>query len=216
MAQYNLSAHVRESHGKSAARKLRKNKQVPAIFYGPETKPVMLAVKQADLHGLLKEAALENVILGLEIESESGKETRNVMVKELQTDPIKDVFYHVDFYEIAMDKEIVIDVPIHLLNTPAGIQKGGVLQHIRREMTISALPGGLLEFVEVDVSGLDVGESVHIEDIHLPEGVTTPLDPHLAVAVVAAPAVSAEKAEEEGEEIEEQGEDAEAQPGQEE
>ena len=216
MAQITLPARVRVQKGKSAARKLRKQQEVPAVFYGPNSDPVTLAIKNADLQGVIKQAALENIILGLEIESESGKEKRNVMVKELQSDPIKDYYYHVDFYEISMDKEVTIDISVHLVNTPVGVTNGGMLQHIRREMTISALPDRLIDHIDVDVSGLDIGESIHVEDIALPEGVTTSLDGQMAIAVVAAPAVSAAAEGEEGEEAaEEQVEEAGGQPEQE-
>lgn len=217
MAQITLPARVREQKGKSAVRKLRKQQEVPAVFYGPKSDPVTLAIKNADLHDVIKKVSLENIILGLEIESESGKETRNVMVKELQSDPIKDTYYHVDFYEISMDKAVTIDISVHLVNTPVGVTNGGMLQHIRREITISALPDKLIDHIDVDVSGLDIGETIHIEDLQLPEGVSTTLDGGLAIAVVAAPAVSAAAGEEEGEEVaEEQGEEASAQPEQEE
>lgn len=208
MTLLKLSARVRKSKGKEAAKKIRRAQQVPAVFYGPGRETVMLTVNYPDFQGLLRQSAIENAILGLEIESDSGKETRNVMVKEMQMDPIKNLCRHVDFYEISMDKAISIDVPIHLINTPIGVTKGGILQHGKRELTISALPDKLVEFLEVDVSGLDIGETLHVGDIKLPEGVTTPLEEHLAVAVIAAPAAATEKAEGA---TEEQTEDADAQ-----
>lgn len=206
MAQIMLPARIRKNKGKGAARRLRRNQEVPSIFYGPDRDPVMLAVRYSDILGIVKQSNVENVIIGLEIESDGGKDTRNVMVKELQADPIKDVFFHVDFYEISMTREIIIDIPIHLMNTPVGVTNGGVLQHVRREVTISALPDKLVEFIEVDVSGLDVGEALHIDDITFPEGVQPLLDGTLAIAVVAAPSVSAEAAEGEAGEAEEGGE----------
>ena len=207
MAQITLPARVRKQKGKSAVRKLRQQQEVPAVFYGPKSDTVMLAIKYADLQGLINQDALENVILGLEIESDSGKEKRNVMVKEFQANPINDTYYHVDFYEISMDKEVTIDIPVHLTNTPVGVTNGGMLQHIRREITISAFADKLIDHIEVDVSGLDVGEAIHVEDIPMPEGVSTPLDGALTIAIVAAPAVSAEK-EEAGAEAAEESEEA--------
>ncbi|MBW1722977.1 MAG: 50S ribosomal protein L25 [Deltaproteobacteria bacterium] len=197
MAQLTLAARIRDTKGKEAAKKLRKNQQVPAVFYGPGREPVMLAVRYMDLQKLIKRGSLENTVLGLEIQSNGGSEKYNVMVKEIQMDPLKDTCYHVDFYEIAMDKEITLDVPIHLVQTPVGVAKGGVLQHVRREITISTLPGKLVDAIEVDVSGLDIGETLHVGDIKLPEGITTPLEGHLAVAVVQAPVAEPGRAEEE-------------------
>jgi large subunit ribosomal protein L25 len=122
------------------------------------------------------------------------------MLKELLVDPIKDTYLHADFYEISMYKEITVAVPIHLLNTPIGVTNEGILQHVRRELTISCLPDKLIESLDIDVSGLDIGDSLHVRDIELPDGITTSEDGHLTIAVVAAPTVMPEEKEEEVEE----------------
>jgi len=203
MAQITLSARIRKDKGKGAARKLRRADQIPAIFYGPNAKPVMLAVNYFDLQGILKETAGENIILGLEIESDSGRDTRTVILKELQTDPIKDIYFHADFHEISMDKEITVDIPIRLINSPIGVENGGILQHVRRDLACSCLPDKLVDVLELDVSGLDIGDSLHARDLELPEGITSLEEDHLTIAVVAAPTVIEEEVEEE--EVEEEG-----------
>ncbi|MEE9613308.1 MAG: 50S ribosomal protein L25 [Desulfatiglandales bacterium] len=207
MAEIKLSARIRDAKGKEVAKKLRRDDQVPAIFYGPSMDTVKLVVDYPELQKIVTQTAGENVILALQIESDSGSDTRRVMLKELQVDPIKDTYLHVDFYEISMDKEITVDIPIHLVNTPKGVTEGGILQHVRRELTVSCLPDKLVEHLEVDVSELDIGDSVHIQDIGLPDGVNTSQDGHLTVATVVAPSVIAEKVEEIEEEIEEEGEE---------
>ena len=95
------------------------------------------------------------------------------MLKELLMDPIKDTCLHADFYEISMDKEITVDIPIRLINTPEGVALGGILQHIRRELTISCMPDKLVDYLELDVADLEIGDSLHIRDIELPEGITS-------------------------------------------
>ena len=206
MAQYTLSARIRGQKGKQTAKKMRKDNQIPAIFYGPNSSPVMLSVDYTELDKLMRKAG-ENIILGLQIESDKGSDTKTVMLKELQVNPIKDTYLHADFYEISMDKEITIDVPIHLVNSPKGVAQGGILQHTRREITVSCLPDKLVEFIEVDVSDLDIGDSIQIGDIQLPEGLAITQDTSLTVAVVFAPAIAEEIAEEEvGEEAEEEAE----------
>jgi large subunit ribosomal protein L25 len=197
MPQLNLAARVRTDAGKGAARRLRRSDQVPAIFYGPNSQPVMLAVKYLDLKTLLKSASSENVIFQLQIESGQGTENRTVMLKELQTDPIKPVYYHADFYEISMDKELTLNVPVHLVGTPVGASKGGILQHVKRDLSVSCLPGNLVEFLEVDVAALDIGDAVHVKDLVLPAGMKTAEDGETTIAVVTAPHVVAEKVEEE-------------------
>lgn len=209
MAQYTLRVSVRDNKGKEAAKKLRRNNQIPAIFYGPDTDPLMLVVDYPDLDGIIKQTAAENIILGLQIESEKGSDSKTVMLKELQVDPLKNTYLHADFYEVSMEREITVGIPIHLLNTPEGVVEGGILQHVRREITITCLPDQMVEHLDVDVSGLAIGDSIHIRDIDLPEGLTTNQDENLTVAVVAAPTVIPEAEEiEEIEEIEgEEGEE---------
>jgi len=209
VAQYTLRVSVRDNKGKEAAKKLRRNNQIPAIFYGPDTDPLMLVVDYPDLDGIIKQTAAENIILGLQIESEKGSDSKTVMLKELQVDPLKNTYLHADFYEVSMEREITVGIPIHLLNTPEGVVEGGILQHVRREITITCLPDQMVEHLDVDVSGLAIGDSIHIRDIDLPEGLTTNQDENLTVAVVAAPTVIPEAEEiEEIEEIEgEEGEE---------
>jgi large subunit ribosomal protein L25 len=197
MTQPVLAAYLRKKTGKGAARKLRKNNQIPAIFYGPGTETVMLALDCPALERLLKQASGENIILDLQVKSDSGTESKKAMLKDLQIDPVKDTYVHADFYEISMDKEITVDVPIQLINTPIGATNGGVLQHIRRELTITCLPDKLIDAFEIDISGLDIGDSIHIRDIELPDGITSIEEGRLTVAIMAAPTVEVEKEEEE-------------------
>ncbi|MBW1828061.1 MAG: 50S ribosomal protein L25 [Deltaproteobacteria bacterium] len=200
MDQPVLAAQVRKSKGKGAARRLRRDNKVPAIFYGPKTEPVMLAVDYPELNRIMKHSSGDNVIIDLQFQSDHGAETRKVMLKELLLDPIKDTCLHADFYEISMDKEITVNIPIRLINTPEGVALGGVLQHIRRELTISCLPSNLVDFFELDVESLQIGDSLHIRDIEIPEGITSLDEDHLTVAIVAAPTVVEEEEEEEEEE----------------
>jgi large subunit ribosomal protein L25 len=165
----------------------------------------MLALDYPELERLLRQAGGENIILDLQVKSDKGTESKKAMLKDLQVDPVKDTYIHADFFEISMDKEITVAVPIQLINTPIGTTNGGILQHIRRELTITCLPDKLVDAFEIDVSGLDIGDSVHIQDIELPGGITSLEEGHLTVAVVAAPTVEVEeKEEEEGIEIEEE------------
>jgi large subunit ribosomal protein L25 len=202
MADFTLSARTRQARGKGAARQLRREEQLPAVFYGPGSSSVMLSVAYPELRTIIKKAASEQIILELQITSESGVAKKNVMLKELQIDPIKDTYLHADFYEISMDKEITVNIAVHLINTPIGVTNGGILQHVRRELSISCLPDKLVDALELDVSVLDIGDSLHVRDIEVPEGIELLEDEHLTVAVVAAPTVAPEAEVEEGEEEE--------------
>lgn len=200
MARITINAKVRERKGKETARKIRRNKEVPAIFYGPDIEPVMLTVGYSQLQAISRKASFENVMCELVIESNGKQDKKMAMVKDIQIDPIKDRILHADFYQVSMDKELTIDVPIHLVNTPIGVSKGGILEQTLREITISCLPANFVEHIDVDVSGLDIGDSLHIEDIKIPEGIKILERSDTAIATVVAPT----KVEEEAEELEEE------------
>lgn len=201
MHQLSLAARVRENTGKGAARKLRKNKQLPAIFYGPGTESIMLTVDYPELTRITKQGKGENIILDLQIKSDHGEEIRKTMLKDLMVDPVNGAYLHADFYEISMDKEITVDIPVILVNTPIGVTAGGgFLQHIRREITVSCLPDSLIDSFDIDVSEMNVGDTVHIRDIEFPEGITCSEEGHLTVVVVSAPGGGTEE-EEEGPEV---------------
>ena len=208
MNQLTLSARIRTETGKGAARRLRQNKQIPAIFYGPGIDPVMLTIEYAHLSGLEKAGKGENAILDLIIQTDQGETTKKVMIKELTFDLMENTFLHADFYEISSDRKLTLAIPVHLLNTPIGVTEGGgVLQQIRREVTIVCFPDKLVEFLEVDISDLDVGDTVRIGDLALPEGIETTDGAHLTVAVVniKGSALADMEAEEEVEEELEEG-----------
>jgi large subunit ribosomal protein L25 len=192
-----LAARERQESGKGAARKLRQQGRIPAIFYGPGSKPMKLAVDYLDLERIVTGISGENVIIALEIEAQEGNQNKTVMLKELQSDPIHERYLHADFYEISMDKEITVNVAIQLRGTPVGVTNGGILENVKRELSVSCLPDKLTSAIDVDISDMDIGDAVHIEDIQLPEGMRALEDGRLTVAVIAAPAV--EKGEAEGE-----------------
>ena len=196
MEQPLLVARVRKTKGKGAAKKLRNMAQIPAVFYGPKTESVMLAVDYPELERLLKQGSSDNVILDLQVQSDQGTETYKAIIKDLLIDPVKDIYLHADFYEISMDKEITVDVPIRLVNSPVGVTDGGILQHIRRKLNISCLPDKMIDALELDVSSLAIGDSLHVEDIDLPEGIVSLEEGHLTVATVAAPTIVEEEEEE--------------------
>ena len=204
MLQLALAAHIRENKGKGAARKLRQNNQLPAIFYGPKTQPIMLTVDYRELTRITKQGKGENIILDLQIKSDHGEESRKAMLKDLMVDPVNGACLHADFYEISMDKEITVDVPVTLVNTPIGVTQGGFLQHVKRDVTISCLPDSLIDSLNIDVSGMKMGDTLHIRDIEFPEGIRCAEEGYLTVAVVSAPGggVGVEKGPEEGVEAE--------------
>lgn len=182
-----LAATLRTESGKGAAGRLRHAKKVPAIFYGPGIQPMMLTVEHEDLRRLTQKGKGDNILLDLQIRDGEETRTRKAMLKDMQIRPGDDLIVHADFYEISMDREITVRVPLRFVNTPVGIANGGILEAVTREITISCLPGKMQEILEVDVRALDLGDSLHVRDIVFPEGIT-PVDPeHLTLVVVKVP-----------------------------
>jgi large subunit ribosomal protein L25 len=199
-----LKADIRKTSGKGVARRLRKDGMTPAVFYGPKAEPVLLSVNSSDLKKILR-GKEENIFINLLI-GNGGQMEKFTLIKELQIDPVSRKFLHVDFYEIDMEHAITLDVPIHFKGQAIGVENGGDLHHIRREIKVSCLFTVLPEFVEVDISGLNIGDSIKVQDIELPDGVNV-LDPQdTIIASVTAPkaVVKAEPVQEEQETVEPQ------------
>jgi large subunit ribosomal protein L25 len=191
-----LKARLRKDTGKGVARRLRKDGMVPAIFYGPKTESVLLAVSSSDLRKLLK-GKEENVFINLIVEN--GKIIQKfTLIKELQIEPVSRKFLHVDFYEIDMEKTMTLDIPIHFTGDAIGVETGGDLHYVKRDIKVSCLFAVLPEFIEVDVSGLQIGDSIKVHDIKLPDGVTVLDTEDTILATISAPktAVKAEPGEE--------------------
>ncbi len=188
MEAIELKACVRKETGKGPARRFRKKGLTPAVFYGRGEEAIHLSVNVTDLSKIIK-TKKENIFIKLLIEGEKRLE-KLTMIKELQIEPVSRRFYHADFYEIRMDHKLTVDIPLRFVGTPIGIENGGELQHLKRDMKVSCLPSALPDFIDVDVSGLDIGSSIKIQDLQVPDGVEV-LDPgDVGVAIVAFAKVS--------------------------
>jgi len=179
-----LKAKVRNHSGKGPSRRLRIESNIPAVFYGPKSESIHLAVNATELTKLLKDKE-ENVFIKLLIGDENKLEKLS-MIKEIQTDPLTKRFQHVDFYEIRMDKKITFDIPIHFAGEPIGLDHGGELHHLKREVKVSCLPGKLPDFVEVNVKNLDIGDSVAIKDIKFDDDIVVLDSKDAVIAAVSA------------------------------
>jgi large subunit ribosomal protein L25 len=183
-----LKAFTRNESGKGPARRFRKEGLIPAVFYGRGEEAIHLSVNAAELLKVIR-AKKENIFIKLLIEGEKHLEKLS-LIKELQFEPVSRRFYHVDFYEIRMDHKLTLDVPIRFAGIPVGVVNGGELQHLKRDLKISCLPSVLPDAIEIDVSDLEIGDSIKVQDIRVPEGVTV-LDPgDVGVAMVAVVKVS--------------------------
>ena len=211
---FELVAEARAELGKAAVRRLRKNNKVPAVVYGAGSEPVSITLAQDKLQHSLENEAFFSHILSIDID---GK-TEKAVLKDLQRHPSKPVIMHADFLRVMMDEEIRLHVPLHFLgeDVAPGVKAGGVVTHHMVDVEVACLPGALPEFISVDISGLEIGDSLHLTDIQLPEGVVLPVlaqgeDHDHQVVSVQANRVTVE--DEEGADEAAEGEEASAEGG---
>lgn len=199
-----LNANIRTTVGNGPARRMRQSGQLPAVLYGPGAETVLLSVNISDFDQVLKKSGASQLLLNLVIQ-DSETYTRSAMVKELQTHPVSRDFLHVDFYEIAMDRKIRVKVPIVTTGMAKGVELGGVLQIIRREIEVLCLPFEVPESFEIDVADLDIGDSIHVRDISQEGEIEFLEDENFTVVTLLIPKIEEEEepAEEEEEEAEE-------------
>jgi large subunit ribosomal protein L25 len=199
-----LKAQIRATKGNGPARAMRRDGRIPAVLYGPKTEPNMISIGARDLENILKQGNISRSIINLDIDGDKG--TKAAMVKEMQTHPISQDVLHVDFYEVDMKRKINVNVPIVTTGKSAGVELGGMLQIIRRELEVYCLPNAIPQAITIDITDLEIGDSVHVNDINIGEDIEIPHEVNFTVLTILSPT----KAElEEAEEIEE-GEVAEA------
>jgi large subunit ribosomal protein L25 len=198
-----LKTKTRTTTGNGPARRLRVSGQIPAVLYGPKTEPVLLSVHKIDLEQVFKKGGIGQVILNLVIQTNGETTTRPAMIKELQTHPVSRNFIHIDFYEIKMDQKITAKIPVVTTGTAKGVELGGMLQIIRRELEVECLPLAVPEFIEIDISDLDIGDSIHVGQIRIEGEIEFLEDDNYTVVTVLSQKHEEEPGEEE--EAEEEG-----------
>ncbi|WP_428103772.1 50S ribosomal protein L25/general stress protein Ctc [Candidatus Palauibacter sp.] len=203
-----LTARTRSTSGKGAARQLRRSGQLPAVVYGRRDETESLALDTHELSRLLSKIHAATTVIDLEVD---GGEPRPVLIREIQRHPYRPQLLHVDFFEIRADVKIRVPVPVHLVETPAGVEMGGMLQFLRHELEVECLPNEIPSGFEVDVSALEIGDSLHVSDVDA-GGVEILEDETVTICTVVPPALEEEEEvdEELDEEVEVEGEEAEA------
>lgn len=182
MKTVTLNARVRNELGKGASRRLRMEGMVPAVFYGYQTDPVILVVSNKDLIKIIMQEKTESLFVKLAIADGDRLSEKLSIVKDYQADTVRKKLVHADFYEIRMDRELTIEIPIILAGQPVGITLGGEMAQLRRGLKVSALPSVIPESVELNISNLNIGDSLKVGDVMLGEGVAV-LDPADGVIV---------------------------------
>jgi large subunit ribosomal protein L25 len=203
MLQQDMVASLRQDFGKGATRQLRKSGYVPAILYGGKMEPVSLALEEKTLTRDLLKYHGHNVVLSLDIEGDKSKKKHYVLIKDIQTDPVTDAVLHVDFLEIQLDKDIVMEVPILYTGTAKGVDMGGILNIMAHTVKIKGLPLDILDEITVDVTELEVTSAgITCGDLSIPSNVTLEEELDRVCVSVVAPKADVEEEVEEEEEAE--------------
>jgi large subunit ribosomal protein L25 len=189
MANATLSANSRAETGKGAARKIRQAGNIPAVIYGHNREPQSLVLNSRETEKLVKSISTKSTVIELAID---GK-TARTLIREVQRHPFKRTILHIDFQELVAGETVTVKCPIVYVGTPEGVRiEGGILDQIMHELTIQVDPGNIPNHIDVDVSGVKLGKSLHVSDLTLPAGVKVMDDAGSTVCVVAPPKVQAE------------------------
>jgi large subunit ribosomal protein L25 len=186
MRKIQLSVDQRTEVGKGPVRRLRASGKIPAIFYGKKIVPIKLSVDRHDFTKLYQQEG-RNAVYELLIPDNGGTAGRAAILKERQTNPVDGSVIHLDFIEVFMDEIVEVGVALEFTGKAIGEENGGIVQAAARSVRVSCLPNDIPELIEVDVSGLDVGDSVHVKDLVLPPAVTVIDDDTMAIVSVVMP-----------------------------
>jgi large subunit ribosomal protein L25 len=194
--QAKLTVQTRAVVGRNAIKKVRKQGLIPGVIYGVGQEPINLEINGRQLSTVLARSSSENILLELEIVDGDNKRNSLVMIQEVQHHPLQRQILHVDFHAVSATEKITAEVPIEAVGEPVGVKTGGgLLEHILRDLEVECLPGDLPERIQVDVSSLDLNQSIHVKDLKLPPGVEAVTDGDLTVVAVSAARVEEEPAE---------------------
>ncbi len=194
MKSIQVSAEVRSSYGKNAARQLRFQGRIPAVLYGRREAALSLSVDPKDLLAILHSAAGHNTIFSLDVKDQG---TTSVMLKEWQLDPVKETLLHADFLRIAMDNALQVNVPILPAGVATGVKdQGGIFEFVLRQLEVECLPADIPEHITADISHLEIGSNLRVSDLPVDPKLEVLSDLDLVVAHVVAPKEEEEEAEE--------------------
>lgn len=208
-----IKAAIRTEKGKGPARKLRSNKSIPAVLYGHKVNPIMLSLENSEIAKVLKtgtDSITSSSLIKVQIENNKKSEEKLVMIREVQQHPFKHHILHMDLFEVNVKEKIHAPVQIRLKGEAPGIKEGGILRQILREVEINALPTDIPEYFEVDVSALEIGDSIHVSSLTVPDNVKILTDEQSAIVNVLAPTIITEETDEEAEDEEGMAEGVEA------
>ncbi len=197
-----LTAELREGTGKGAARAIRRSGRVPAVIYGDKQDPVAITLAYNEVLKQVNTGQFMSRLVDLEIDGEKFR----TIPRDVQFEPVRDFIMHVDFLRLGKGAKVNVEIPVVFINEEesVGLRRGGILNVVRYTIEMNCPASAIPEEIEVDIAALDIGDSVHISEITLPEGVTPTIDDRdFTIASIAAPVAEVEEEDEEGLEGEE-------------
>lgn len=197
MAQSTLNVLKRKRMGKSGAREIRKEGNVPAVLYGKGTEPISLVINPSELKTALSTEAGENTLLEIKLKEGEANIPKLSLLREIQYDYLTDKPIHFDFQALDVKQKITVAVPVHIEGRAKGVKEGGILEEILREISVECLPTNIPNSFSIDVTELEVGHSIHVSTLEIEEGVTILHEPEDTIVTVLAPKVEEEPVEEE-------------------
>lgn len=196
-----INATMRDKLGKSAVRKIRTKALIPAVVYGHNFNALSLSLNAAEINKLFKtgrENAEEYRLFKLLIQGGQDAQEAMVMIKEIQRHPVSESIRHIDFFAVKMDEKIIAPVHIRIVGKSAGVKLGGILRHILRELEVKSLPNDIPPHFDIDVTEMQIGDSIHVKDLKVPENIQILTDPEAAIISVLTPTVQKEEEKAEG------------------
>lgn len=193
-----FNAEIREGTGKGIARKLRSKGYIPGILYGPNIEPIPIKLEKKTTEKIITHITSHNIMAEMKLKKNGEEEIISVILKDIQTDPIRDKIIHLDFYKLSSERTVIMEVPVVIKNKSIGEEKGGILEHLLREIKVEGLPKDIPEYIEVDIKNLDFGHAILVKDIKLPPNIKVVEDENQVVVTVLKPKeiIEEEKVEE--------------------
>ena len=189
---YELKAEARERVGKGSARELRRNGRVPAVIYGDKQAALSISLDYKELYYKIHGGGFLHTVATIDVKGDKIR----VLPKDYQLDPVKDFPTHVDFLRVSANSRIKVEIPVHFVNqdTSVGLKRGGILNIVRHEVEFLCPVDAIPDAITVDLATVDIGQSVHISAVKLPEGLKPTIDRDFTIATIVSPGGALEEA----------------------
>ena len=199
MSDFIIEADLREKTGRGEARRMRRAGLMPAVIYGGDKPELAITLDTMSTGKRLDNEAVYSSIVEIKVKGSRG--ANKALVKDVQWHPVRDEAIHIDFFRVSSSDQVQMEVPVHIINadTCVGVKMGGLVEVIRHALEVTCRADSIPDNIEVDIEALEIGDSIHIEELPLPDGVSVQHDVNFTVLTIAAPKVEKDEDEDEAE-----------------